>query len=56
MPWSLKIAEARRSTEEEIKKTLICKYNVNKNQSIADLVAFPKQQCARFIIPTKQSE
>ena len=57
-PWSaLTALETRQETEEQIKKKLICKYGVDKSsQSVAQLIAYPKHQCASYVLPSKTSE
>jgi hypothetical protein len=56
-PWSVKIAQAARESEDSIKAKLVCKYGVvRSNQTVAQLIDKRKQQCASFIIPSRTSE
>ncbi|XP_021948484.1 choline transporter-like protein 4 isoform X3 [Folsomia candida] len=56
-PWSVKMEIAKKTTENDIKQKLICKYDVDKStQTVAELIALPKQQCAKFIIPSKTQQ
>lgn len=53
----MKSERSKRTSDKDIKIKLICKYGVDKeSQTVDELIAEPKQQCAKFIIPSKTSE